>query len=208
MYFNPFTPKSDQVQISPAASPVILHHTVWRTWLFIAYSYERWLYYQFWVISLNGRMYFNPFTPKSDQVQISPAASPVILHHTVWRIWLFIAYSDEKWLYYQIRIASLIHFCIKGWENVLFELGSERDREPVFCHCAHVHVHNGKYLEELVFYHSCKLHTRYTLWLCTVHNDEKQWKIEAQVTAWTLVLSKSLSIRDSKYSIIILDTLN
>ena len=26
---------------------------------------------------------FNPFTPKSDQVQISPVASPVILHHTV-----------------------------------------------------------------------------------------------------------------------------
>ena len=40
---------------------------------------------------------FNPFTPKSDQIQISPAASPVILHHTVWRTWLFIAYSDGKW---------------------------------------------------------------------------------------------------------------
>ena len=26
---------------------------------------------------------FNPFTPKSDQCQISPAASPEILHHTV-----------------------------------------------------------------------------------------------------------------------------
>ena len=38
----------------------------------------------------------NPFTPKSDQVQISPVASPVILHHTVWRTWLFIAYSDWK----------------------------------------------------------------------------------------------------------------
>ena len=25
----------------------------------------------------------NPFTPKSDQVQMSPAASPVILHHSV-----------------------------------------------------------------------------------------------------------------------------
>ena len=34
---KPFTPKSDQCQISPAASPEILHHTVWRTWLFIAY---------------------------------------------------------------------------------------------------------------------------------------------------------------------------
>ena len=38
---NPFTPKSDQYQISPAASPEILHHTVWITWLFIAYSNER-----------------------------------------------------------------------------------------------------------------------------------------------------------------------
>ena len=35
---NPFTPKSDQYQISPAASPEILHHIVWRTWLFIAIS--------------------------------------------------------------------------------------------------------------------------------------------------------------------------
>ena len=33
---NPFTPKTDQFQISPAASPEILHHTVWRTSLFIA----------------------------------------------------------------------------------------------------------------------------------------------------------------------------
>ena len=32
-----------QCQISPAASPDILHHTVWRTWLYIAYSAERWL---------------------------------------------------------------------------------------------------------------------------------------------------------------------
>ena len=30
-----FPPKSDQFQISPAASPVLLHHTVWRTWLSI-----------------------------------------------------------------------------------------------------------------------------------------------------------------------------
>ena len=44
---NPYTPKSDQFQVSPAASPEVLHHTVWRTWLFIAYSAERWLYYQF-----------------------------------------------------------------------------------------------------------------------------------------------------------------
>ena len=30
----PFTPKGDQFQISPAAFPQILHHTVQRTWLF------------------------------------------------------------------------------------------------------------------------------------------------------------------------------
>ena len=30
---NPLTPKSDQCQISPAASLVILHHTAWRTFI-------------------------------------------------------------------------------------------------------------------------------------------------------------------------------
>ena len=30
-----------------------------------------------------SRSSLNHFTPKSDQVQISPVASPVILHHTV-----------------------------------------------------------------------------------------------------------------------------
>ena len=38
----------------------------------------------------------------SDQFQISPAASPEMSHHTVWRTWLFIAYSDVRWLYYPI----------------------------------------------------------------------------------------------------------
>ena len=40
----------------------------------------------------------NPFDPKRDQLQISPAASPNILHHTVWRTWLFIRYSDERFI--------------------------------------------------------------------------------------------------------------
>ena len=44
--YSRFTPKSDQFRISPAASPEI-HHTVWRTWLFIAYWDERWLYHHF-----------------------------------------------------------------------------------------------------------------------------------------------------------------
>ena len=45
--YYPFTPTSYQFQVSPAASPEISHHVVWRTWLFIAYSNEWWLYYQF-----------------------------------------------------------------------------------------------------------------------------------------------------------------
>ena len=71
-----------------------------------------------------GRIYFfnsvenervNPFTSKSDQFQISPAASPETPHHTVWRAWLFIAYSDETWL------STNCHY-LTFWENVLFEL--------------------------------------------------------------------------------------
>ena len=42
--------------------------------------------------------WFNPFTPESDQSQISPPAPPELLHHTVRRTWLIIAYSDERWL--------------------------------------------------------------------------------------------------------------
>ena len=42
-WINPFTPGSDQFQISLTASPEILHHTLWRTWLFPGYS-ERSLY--------------------------------------------------------------------------------------------------------------------------------------------------------------------
>ena len=64
--------------------------------------------------------------PKSDQFHISPAALPEILHCTVWRTWLFIAYSNERWSYYQL---SLPHFYISprlGECTVRFELGSDR----------------------------------------------------------------------------------
>ena len=68
----------------------------------------------------------NPFTPESDQCQNSPAASQEIWHHTVWRTWLFIAYSDEKWLYYKFLLHHSYNCFLKGWENTLFELRSER----------------------------------------------------------------------------------
>ena len=52
------------------------------------------------------RIEINPFTPKSDQFQSPPAASSEMLHHTVWKTRLFIAYSDERWLYYQFALLT------------------------------------------------------------------------------------------------------
>ena len=121
---NPFIPKSDQFQISPAASPEILHHAVRRIWLFIAYLDERWSYYQF--SQTRSYISLNPSTPESDQCQNSPAASQEIWHHTVWRSWLFLAYSDEKWLYYKFSLHHSYNPFLKGWKNTLFELRSER----------------------------------------------------------------------------------
>ena len=68
----------------------------------------------------------NPFTPKSDQFRISPAAPPEILHHTARRTWLFIAYLDEIWLHYQFALPHLYISPLKSSEKVLFELGSGR----------------------------------------------------------------------------------
>ena len=77
------------------------------------------MYYQFSLPLSLTHFTFNPFTPKSDQFQISPAASPETLHHTAWRTWLFIACSDKRWLYYQFSLPHLYIFSLKGWENVV-----------------------------------------------------------------------------------------
>ena len=50
---------------------------------------------------------------ESDQCQISPAASPEILHHTVLGTWLFIACSDKRWLYYTISHYLAYTFLLK-----------------------------------------------------------------------------------------------
>ena len=59
------------------------------------------------VTGSRARARFNPFTPKRGQLHISPAASPEILHHALWRTCIFIAYSDERWSYYQFLTTSL-----------------------------------------------------------------------------------------------------
>ena len=40
--------------------------------------------------------------------------------------WLFIPYSDERWLYYQFSLPVTHTALLCGWDNILFELGSER----------------------------------------------------------------------------------
>ena len=67
----------------------------------------------------------NPPTSKSDQVQISPAASPVII--TSHGIENLAFHSLLRWkMTLPILTTSPTHFSLKGWENVLFERGSER----------------------------------------------------------------------------------
>ena len=37
-----------------------------------------------------------------------------VVYHTVWRTWLFIAYSDERWLYYLFPTATWYKYQIRG----------------------------------------------------------------------------------------------
>ena len=57
--------------------------------------------------------------PKSDQFQISPAAWPEILHHTVWGIWL---HSLLRWkmIILPILTTSLIHISLKAVGRMYF----------------------------------------------------------------------------------------
>ena len=66
------------------------------------------------------------FTPKSDQFQISPAASSEILHHTVWRTRLFIDYSDERWLRCQFSLHYLYIYLYKVGRMYFLNLGVKR----------------------------------------------------------------------------------
>ena len=62
-----------------------------------------------------SKMAFNPSTPTSDQSQISSATWPEISHHTqwVWRTWLFIVYSDKRWLHDQSSLPHpIMHFSL------------------------------------------------------------------------------------------------
>ena len=85
------------VQSSTATTGISLLRKVWPGH-FVSQNYPTpWGNFQLCILQTLFKP-LNPFTPESDQCQNSPAASPEILCHTVWRTWLFIAYSDERWL--------------------------------------------------------------------------------------------------------------
>ena len=68
----------------------------------------------------------NHFTPKSDQCQISPAASPEISLHSTKNL-AFHSLLRWKMIILPILTTSPIHFSLKVWENILFELRSSVD---------------------------------------------------------------------------------
>ena len=67
-----------------------------------------------------SRKVFNPFTPKSDQFQISPTAHQKYYLTQYLRTWRFIFYSDDRWLHCQILTSSLIPFSLKGLGECTF----------------------------------------------------------------------------------------
>ena len=72
-------------------------------------------------VNLEKSVTLNPFTPKSDQSEISPAASPEILHHIVKNL-AFHAYLDERFLLlYQFSLSHLYTVSLLGSENLHFE---------------------------------------------------------------------------------------
>ena len=99
----------------------------------------------------------NPFTPESDQCQNSPVASQEIWHHTVWRTWLRIAYSNERWLYYKLSLHHSYNCFLKGWKNTLFELRSERVKRPspkkyADITCDYSELRHGPFVLQLHFF--------------------------------------------------------
>ena len=66
-------------------------------------------------LCFNSLSYWNP----TSNYQISPAASPEILHHKVRKTWLFIPYRWE--IVILPILTTTTHFSLKRWENVLYE---------------------------------------------------------------------------------------
>ena len=73
-------------------------------------------------IVLPLHFYFKPFHAQEWSIFPCSLTRNITSQYTL----LFIAYSGETWLYYQFSLPHLYISPWKGWDNVLFELGSER----------------------------------------------------------------------------------
>ena len=80
-----------------------------------------------------------------DQCQSSPAASPEILHHTVGRTWLFIAYSDERWLHLPITPHTLCISLQKVGRMYFLNLGVKGSVDLVYGPQWHHRFQNVKF---------------------------------------------------------------
>ena len=67
-----------------------------------------------------GNTLFFRAVPRMINIEFPTAASPEIQRHTVWRTWLFHSLLRSKMIILPNVTTSLIHFVLKGWENVLF----------------------------------------------------------------------------------------
>ena len=84
-----------------------------------------------------------PITLSLPRMMISsfPCSFTRIWHHTVWRIWLFIAHS-KGWLLYQYSLHHLWIFSLKGGENVLFESEGHYSYSPIYLILSN-HLHHN-----------------------------------------------------------------
>ena len=106
-------------------------------------DWQRWPSSQFLKYFVQYRVFFSKFyqhlsclspTSKSGQFQISPAVSPEIEHHAVWRTWRLIAStSDERWLYYQFSLPHSVYISLQKvgriYTFLIWECKSMRKRE-------------------------------------------------------------------------------
>ena len=127
---NPLTihvrqPCSSESTVIPGASPSTTTCLVGHDTARYFQGYEKWTSLQREEEEINiswrgGRRvaFINPSTLKTDRLQISPTASREIVHHTVWRTWLFIVFSDQRWFSYQF--SAILYHSSRGWESLLF----------------------------------------------------------------------------------------
>ena len=76
--------------------------------------------YSSWKLTGISFRLYNPFTPESDQLKLFSCSLTRTITWRRWRSWLFMAYSDERWLYYQFSLPHFIYisaFLVWEWKD-------------------------------------------------------------------------------------------